>query len=679
MTLTLDQAFEQARSLEMAYKNSETYNQIYPSSAAVDKPIEVDQPQLNAINNKNKCFFCGLNKHPRSSCPAKDSTCNNCGKIGHYARVCKSKPSTNGSSAAMQSYSPTLATIPSNKNSNGYVTLLLNNKEILALVDSGSTSSSFIDKSLVHQLNMKVIPSEGEISLANSSLKTKITGECLINFTLDHRTYENVEVLIMENLCADIILGQDFMERHKSVVFTFNGKEPTLQVCALTPMKVPPPSLFMHLSSDCKPIAVKSRRHTKDEEEFIKKETQRLLNEGIIKPSKSPWRAQVLVTKETEKHKKRMVIDYSQTINRYTELDAYPLPRIDDMVSKISKYSVFSTLDLKSAYHQIPLPEEDKIYTAFEATSKLYEFNTLPFGLTNGVAAFQRSLDNVIEENNLEDTFAYVDNITVCGMNQEEHDINLKALYETAKKRNMTFNPSKSIISTTSIKLLGYVISQGSIKPDPDRLKPLQNLPAPNTLAEQRRIVGMFAYYSKWISKFSDKIRPLTQNNVFPLPENALHAFQNLKVEIENAVVSTIDETIPFEVENDASDFAIAATLNQAGKPVAFFSRSLSETERRHSAVEKEAYAIVESIRAWKHYLQGRYFKLITDQRSVAFMYNSSSSKIKNDKIMRWRVELSSYKYDIVYRPGKENKGADPFSRIQCSAISSNIYLKRIT
>ena len=90
-------------------------------------------------------------------------------------------------------------------------------------------------------------------------------------------------------------------------------------------MKVPPLSLFMHLSSDCKPIAVKSQRHTKDEEEFIKKETQRLLNEGIIKPSKSPWRVQVLVTKETEKHKKRMVIDYSQTINRYTELDAYPL------------------------------------------------------------------------------------------------------------------------------------------------------------------------------------------------------------------------------------------------------------------------------------------------------------------------------------------------------------------
>ena len=88
----------------------------------------------------------------------------------------------------------------------------------------------------------------------------------------------------------------------------------------------------------------------------------------------------------------------------------------------------------------------------------------------------------------------YGDNIIICGMNQEEHDTNLKALYETAKKRNMTFNHNKSIISATSIKLLGYVISKGSIKPDPDRLKPLQKLPAPNTLAKQLRTISMFAF-----------------------------------------------------------------------------------------------------------------------------------------------------------------------------------------
>ena len=110
----------------------------------------------------------------------------------------------------------------------------------------------------------------------------------------------------------------------------------------------------------------------------------------------------------------------------------------------------------------------------------------------------------------------------------------------------MTFNHNKSIIFTTSIKLIGYVIWKGSIKPDPHRLKPLQKLSPPNTSAEHRRIVNMFSYYTKWIPKFSNKTHPLIQNNFFPLPENALYAFQNLKVETENAVISTTDETILF-------------------------------------------------------------------------------------------------------------------------------------
>ena len=120
--------------------------------------------------------------------------------------------------AAMQLNLPTLATIPSNKNSNGYVTLLLNDNEMLTLVDSGSTSNSSIGKSLVHQFNIELIPAKGEISLANSSLTSKIE-ECLITFTLKNNVYENVKVLIMGKFCADIILGQNFMERHESGIY----------------------------------------------------------------------------------------------------------------------------------------------------------------------------------------------------------------------------------------------------------------------------------------------------------------------------------------------------------------------------------------------------------------------------------------------------------------------------
>jgi len=101
----------------------------------------------------------------------------------------------------------------------------------------------------------------------------------------------------------------------------------------------------------------------------MKEEIHKLLAEGIIEPSVSPWRAQVVVTKN-ETYKRRMVIDYSQTVNRFTLLDAYPLPRIDD---EIAQHKYFSTLDLTSAYYQIPLAIEDRPFKAFEAKGKLYQ------------------------------------------------------------------------------------------------------------------------------------------------------------------------------------------------------------------------------------------------------------------------------------------------------------------
>ena len=235
----------------------------------------------------------------------------------------------------------------------------------------------------------------------------------------------------------------------------------------------------------------------------------------------------------------------------------------------------------------------------------------------------------------------------------------------------MTFNPKKSIIAATSIALLGYVFQHDSIKPDPARLQPLTDLPAPHDAASQKRDVGMFAYYSKWIQNFSAKIHPVSRNDTFPMPKETLEQFEMLKADIRAATVSAIDPDIPFVVETDASEFAIAATLNQAGRPVAFFSRTLNSSEVKHHAVEKEAYAIVECLREWRHFLLGRYFKIITDQESVSFMYNGRwKSKVKNNKITRWRLELSKYKYNVVYRPGKYNPVADAFSRVNsCSAI----------
>ena len=377
---------------------------------------------------------------------------------------------------------------------------------------------------------------------------------------------------------------------------------------------------------------------------------------------------------ELQRHKKRICIEYSQTINLFTELDAYPLPRIEDMVNKLSQYKVFSTFDLKNAYHQIPLRESETKFTAFEALGNSYEFVVLPFGVTNGVPSFQRIIDNVVTQEGLKNTFPYLDNITVAGVDQADHDRNVTAFLEVIKRRNITLNESKSVHSVPVIDILGYRLSHQSIKPDPERLQPLHEYPPPSNVPSLRRALGMFAYYAKWIPQFSDKIRPLADTTSFPLDKETLASFNSLKNELARVALSPIDEDIPFVVECDASDVAISASLNQNGRPVAFMSKTLSATECRYPAVEKEALAIIEAVRKWNHLLSRQPFILITDQKSVSFMFdNRKRSKIKNSKIQSWRLELAEFSYAIQYREGKDNVVPDSFTRAHCAAVSKSL------
>ena len=331
------------------------------------------------------------------------------------------------------------------------------------------------------------------------------------------------------------------------------------------------------------------------------------------------------------------------------------------------------TIDLKSAYHQIELDPGEREYTAFQAGNELYQWRRMPFGLTNAVPEFQRAINRFIEQNNLKGCFPYLDDITIAGVNQSEHDINLKAFFEAASAAKITINESKTQLSQTEISILGYKIGFRYIKPDPDRVQPLFDLPLPQSTKELQRMIGLFAYYAQWIPSYSEKVRPLIKSQSFPLTEEAILAIKTLKDTLASATLQPIDFSQPLTVETDASEFAIAATLNQDGRAVTFHSRTLSLSEQRHSAIEKEAYAIVEVLRKWRHLLIGRHFTLVTDQKSVSFMFDAKhSSKIKNEKILRWRLELSSFSYTVLHRPGKQNTGPDALSRGFCGNISAD-------
>lgn len=698
-SLSMDEAYNQAVTLETAEKDSETMGvNIHNTLNALPMltPQETSKSFVPDHHNAavpspqqstRRCFFCGGKVHQRIKCPAYHAYCQLCTKKGHFASVCRSRgnPSTSNaipSPIAPVDFSPypssyeTVSTDYSAASPSSLekatIAITVNNTRADALIDTGS-SVSFIDRNIARMMKLQQRPYKHVINLASLSHTSSVDGVCFATLEINNHVYKQRPLLVIDNLCADVIVGHDILKNHSKLEFQFGGTREPLHVCVME-ASVPPASIFTHLSADITPIAIKSRRHNNDEEQFIQTEISKLLKDGIIESSVSPWRAQVLVAGGGA-HRKRMVIDYSRTINKFTYLDAYPLPNVESIVSKVAKFNHFSQIDLKSAYHQVPILAREKIYTAFEACGKLWQFKRIPFGVTNGVAAFQRTLEHIIEKEQLHGTFAYLDDVTVCGKNKEEHDINLHKFMSAAKKYKLTLNEQKCNFSKKSISLLGYTVNNNVIEPDKDRLEPLRKLPLPRNIAELKRALGLFAHYAKWVHNFSAKIQPLINNNNFPLNENAQRYFQILKSDIEKAALVAIDDKETLTVETDASEFAIAATLSQKGRPVAFFSRTLSDSERKHASVEKEACAIVESLRKWRHYLIHRHFLLITDQKSVSYIFDQNhTSKIKNDKIERWRLELSCYKYDIIYRPGIQNNAADALSRVCAFMSNSKLY-----
>ena len=581
--------YELASSLEQARSQSQAFSQSYPVNAI---PTDVHSEEMNSedfdetaaamVSGKAKgkwsaCYYCGSkDRHPRrSACPAFNAVCHDCGEKGHYQKFCRDNNGRNKSRKTNQASAIHFVAASPPSLSKSIQKIVVNGTELDALIDSGS-SITLLNHDVAVRQGWKIIKSASaeSVSMASSSHVSKSSGSCSVEMYLLNDHLVDQKVIVMKDLCADIIIGLDILSEYSSITLAFGGnKEPAVLSCAAT---VEPPLLFGDLDPSCKPIKVKSRRYTDSDKKFIKSEIDRLSKEGKIEECRSPWRAQCFVHKGDEFHKPRLVIDYSQTINRFTGLDAFPVPLIDEMVEDLSKKRFYTTFDLTAAYHQVPILEHERKFTAFEACGKLYQFKYIPFGVTNGVSAFQRTVQNIKDNEKLEDVYIYLDNMTIAGDTKEDHDQKVKAFEAAAAKYNLSFNDSKTIRGVESINLLGYLVSHNSVKPDPERLAPLLNMLPPTDDKSLSRVLGMFAHYSKWVKNFSEKIRPLSHSTEFPLADEAVSAFNGIKEEIAQSVLATPNPALPFIVETDASKYAIGATLSQSGQPVAFFSRTLN-------------------------------------------------------------------------------------------------------
>ncbi|GBG79579.1 hypothetical protein CBR_g29726 [Chara braunii] len=197
--------------------------------------------------------------------------------------------------------------------------------------------------------------------------------------------------------------------------------------------------------------------------EELRKQLDKLLEKGWIKPSSSPFGAPVLFVPKKE-GELRMCIDY-RGLNAITVKNAEPLPRIDDLLDRVQGCKYFSKIDLKSGYHQIEIHPDDQYKTAFRTRYGHYEFIMMPFGLTNAPATFQRCMNDLFRPWLGKYVVVYLDDILVFSKTLQEHQGHLRQVLEKMREANFKINPKKCEWAKTQALYLGHVLDGVGIKP----------------------------------------------------------------------------------------------------------------------------------------------------------------------------------------------------------------------
>lgn len=429
------------------------------------------------------------------------------------------------------------------------------------------------------------------------------------------------------------------------------------------------------------PIYIKPYRQPPAEAAEIRNQVTKLLNDNVIQESHSPWSAPVhLVPKKidsTGKQEYRMVIDYRR-LNDITVDDKYPLPNITDLFDKLGKSNYFSVLDLASGYHQIEIEQEDQPKTAFSTQFGHYEFLRMPFGLKTAPATFQRAMDNVLRGLQGIHCLIYLDDIIIFSSSLEEHVTKLKTVFDRLRDTNLKVQLNKSEFLCKEVTYLGHTVTTEGLRPNTDKIDAILNYPLPKTTTEIKSFLGLIGYYRKFIKDFSKITQPMTaclkKNSKIIINDNYLKSFEKCKELLVNApLLQYPDFEKPFILTTDASDFAIGAVLSQGSigsdKPIAYASRTLNDSEKRYSTIEKELLAIVWAVKHFRPYLYGNKFTIYTDHRPLAWL---DSLKEPNSKLTRYKLRLGEYDFKVVHKSGKQNANADALSRIRLNALGKD-------
>lgn len=425
----------------------------------------------------------------------------------------------------------------------------------------------------------------------------------------------------------------------------------------------------MHINlTDNVPVVHNPYRMSQSEKEQLSVIIEDLLSNDIIRESNSSYSSPVILVKK-KNGEKRLCVDY-RALNRKTLKDKYPLPRIEDQLDSLGGNSLFTSLDLASGYYQVPMSEESKHLTAFVTPDGLFEYNRMPFGLSNAPSVFQRTINLMLRGFGRKLALAYMDDLLVASRDVTEGLEKLEKVFQLIRSAKLTLNLKKCSFFQTNVNYLGYEISSEGIRPGLCKIQAVEKFPRPKNVHEVRQFIGLTSYFRRFIENFSIIARPLTaltkKDAVWVFGDDQINAFNELKKKLTSRpVLALYDPNAELEIHTDASKLGIGAILMQRDNkdklhPIAYYSRQTTMDESKFHSYELETLAVVEALERFRVYVLGKAFKVVTDCAAIR------STMTKRDllhRVARWYLIMQEYDLTVEHRDGAKMAHVDALSR----------------
>lgn len=545
-----------------------------------------------------------------------------------------------------------------------------NNKDVSCNNPDDNSPSNLVVQMLDIEFLSPFVFTISQDDNAHASVRESTTDESLDIPSLEP---PNEEQVTPESVITEHLLSRKDKQKLVKVINTFPKSYDG---------KIGRTTLLTHkieLLPDAKPRKIPSYKYSPKVEEEVDKEIERLLKMDAIEECNSDFVNPLLPVRKPNGNW-RLCLD-ARRLNQITKRDEYPFPNMVNILERLEKSKYFSIIDLKDAYHQVILEPDCRDYTAFRTRKGLFRYKTMPFGLLNSGATLCRLMNKVLKFDLQPRVFVYLDDIIITSDTLEEHFALLEIVANRLRQANLTISVDKSKFCQKSVRYLGYVLSEYGIATDNAKIAPILGYPAPKTVKEVRRLLGLAGFYQRFIANYSHIVAPISDllkkgKSKFAWTEQADKALLKLKAALTSPpILANPNFSLPFAIETDSSDLAVGAVLTQIidgeRKCIAYFSKKLSATQRKYSATERECLAMLMAIENFRHFVEATKFTIVTDAMSLTFL-RSMSIHSKSPRIARWAMKIQGMDINFEYRKGKDNVSADALSRSICP-ISNEI------